>query len=143
MFYLLIISFVLFLLIVGITLYQRSQSGGQPTVNDSNFTIREISDQEFEELTGTGVVLIDFWAPWCSPCRMQAPVIRQIAKEMQEEVKCFKINVDDHKKAARRMKIKNIPNIIIFRDGEPVRQIIGSKPKHLIMKALKDTLDGN
>ena len=69
------------------------------------------------------------------------PIVNQIADEKSVVAKICKINVDDHKKAAIKMKIKNIPNIIIFKEGIAVRQLIGSKPKHLILKALNDTLN--
>lgn len=104
--------------------------------------VEELRDEEFDKAIQHGVTLIDFWAPWCNPCKRQMPVIQEIAVEKKEEVKCYKINVDEQKISAKRMKIKNIPNIIIFKDGEAVRQIIGAKPKHLIMKAVESTLQG-
>ncbi|MEJ2593845.1 MAG: thioredoxin [bacterium] len=140
MFYLLVISFFFFLIIVGISLYQRySQQANVKAFTNMDY-VKELTDEAFETAIQNGVTLIDFWAPWCNPCKRQMPVIQEIAKEKKEEVTCYKINVDEHKSTARHMKIKNIPNIIIFKDGVPVRQLIGAKPKHLIMKAVESTL---
>ena len=101
----------------------------------------ELNDTNFEDQIKEGIVLVDFWAPWCGPCRAQNPVINKIAEEFSNKAKICKINVDDHKKAAIQMKIKNIPNIIIFKDGVALMQIIGAKPKHQIIKALNTVIE--
>ena len=135
------ISFSLFLFIVIFSFYQRSRATKANRYKIINDLVTELTDESFEETIKEGVTLIDFWAPWCSPCRTQMPVIGKIAEEIGVKAKICKINVDDHKKAAIRMKIKNIPNVIIFKDGEAVRQLISLKPKHTIMKALHSVID--
>ena len=109
------------------------------TVQSDN--VVELTDAQFEETISKGITLVDFWAPWCTPCRIQNPVINQLADELKEKVRVCKINVDEHKQAAIKMKIKNIPNIIIFKDGVAKKQIIGAKPKHTIMKAVLDIME--
>jgi len=100
-----------------------------------------LTDENFQKTIEKGVTLVDFWAPWCTPCKIQNPVINQIADELEGTVKVCKINVDEHKKAATQMKIRNIPNIIIFKNGNAEMQLIGVKPKHTIMKTVHSLLD--
>lgn len=100
-----------------------------------------LTDRNFAETIKEGVTLVDFWAPWCMPCKIQNPVINQIANELKGKAKICKINVDEHKNSASQMKIRNIPNIIIFKDGKAVKQLIGVKPKHTLLKALQSLLD--
>ncbi|RLB64321.1 MAG: thioredoxin [Deltaproteobacteria bacterium] len=137
----LLVSVILFVFIIIITFYQRYQlKRGADKIQDSKQVI-SLTDETFGEAISSGVTLVDFWAPWCGPCRAQNPVINKIAEEYSDKAKICKINVDDHKKAAVQMKIKNIPNIIIFKDGEAVMQIIGAKPKHQITKALNSVIE--
>lgn len=100
-----------------------------------------LTDEKFSKLIKSGVTLVDFWAPWCAPCKMQNPIINQVADELKGKAKVCKINIDDHKKSASQMKIRNIPNIIIFKDGEAVKQLIGMKPKHTILRAVTTLLN--
>lgn len=100
-----------------------------------------LTDEKFSKSIKSGVTLVDFWAPWCAPCKMQNPIINQVADELKGKAKVCKINIDDHKKSASQMKIRNIPNIIIFKDGEAVKQLIGMKPKHTILRAVTTLLN--
>lgn len=109
-------------------------SGKEQTVSDN---VIILSDKNFQETVMKGVCVVDFWAPWCMPCRVQNPIINQLADELKGKVKICKLNVDEHKKTAIKLKIKSIPNIIIFQEGKVVRQLIGVKPKTLILKELK------
>ncbi len=102
--------------------------------------IINLTDDNFKKTINKGVALVDFWAPWCTPCRMQNPVINDLADEFDGKVKICKLNVDEHTKRAKEYRIKNIPNILIFKDGEPVKQLIGAKPKFRIANALKEVL---
>jgi thioredoxin 1 len=139
--YIFLISFFLFVFIIAITIFQRYKAIKNPENKSQNSRVIDLSDEDFQETIKTGVTLVDFWAPWCGPCRNQNPVIEKIADEVGEAAKICKINVDEHKKAAVQMKIKNIPNIIIFKDGDAVKQLIGAKPKHVILMALKPLIE--
>lgn len=135
------ISLVLFLLIIVVSVVQRWKRTSDKEKSAEQDQVINLTDETFDEVVATGIVLVDFWAPWCAPCRKQNPIISQISTELGPEAKICKINVDDYRKAALRMKIKNIPNIIIFKNGTAVRQLIGAKPKHTIVHALKTVID--
>lgn len=132
----LLISVILFGFIIVVTFYQRYKSTPELEENNGNEKVIHLTDESFNETIKEGITLVDFWAPWCGPCRRQDPIINKLALEFDEKVKVCKLNVDDHKKAALQMKIKNIPNIIIFENGDPKMQLIGLKPLHQIRNAL-------
>lgn len=90
----------------------------------------EVTDQSFEnEVLGSEVpVLVDYWAPWCGPCRMAAPVLEKIADEYEGRLKVCKVNVDENREVATRQGIMSIPTMFLFKDGEMVDQITGVTP---------------
>lgn len=85
----------------------------------------EITDANFSEVTGEGLVLIDFWAPWCGPCRVVGPIIEELAGEYAGTVKVGKLNVDDNLVTAQMFRVMSIPTVILFKDGQPVEQVVG------------------
>ena len=93
-------------------------------------------DQEnFESTVGSSTpVLVDFWAAWCGPCRMVAPVLEELADEMSEKVTVAKLNIDDHQELASRFKVQSIPTFILFKDGQPVDRMMGAMPKSAFEK---------
>jgi thioredoxin 1 len=93
--------------------------------------VMEISDQTFkaEVLEASTPVLVDFWAPWCGPCRMVAPVVDELAGEMAGKVKFTKMNVDENQAAAAQYGIMSIPALLIFKNGQVVQQHVGAVPK--------------
>ncbi len=89
-----------------------------------------------EALAEKGVVLVDFWAPWCSPCRMVAPIIDQLAAEFAGRASVGKLNIDEDEEAAAAHRIASIPTMIIFKDGKEVERIIGARPRPYLSAAL-------
>jgi len=89
----------------------------------------EFTDVNFKTETQAGLVLVDFWAPWCGPCRMVGPVIEQLAQDYAGKVKVGKLNVDDYQKTAMDFRVMSIPTVMLFKDGQPVETMVGAMPK--------------
>ena len=100
--------------------------------------VHAISDDTFEtEVLQSGTpVLIDFWAPWCAPCRAIAPVVDELAKEYAGKLKVVKMNVDDNPNTPAKYGVRGIPNLIIFKGGAVQEQIVGAVPKTQLVKAI-------
>ena len=102
--------------------------------------VDEITDATFEEETSEGVVLIDFWATWCGPCKMQSPVIDQLSEEM-DDVKFTKMDVDQNQETARNLGIMAIPTLLIKKDGKIVDRFTGYTPKEKLEQILDQYTD--
>lgn len=100
--------------------------------------ITELSDATFnEEIQGSSEpVLVDFWAEWCGPCKMIAPVLQEIATEHAGKIRITKLNVDDNPQTARRFEVMSIPTLIVFQNGEPQKRLIGAKGKGQLLEEL-------
>jgi thioredoxin 1 len=103
----------------------------------------EIKDANFSEVVTQAKtpVLIDFWAPWCAPCRMVSPVVEELADEYDGKVNFGKVNVDENPKIASQYGIMSIPTLILFKDGQPVANIVGFRPKDELKKNLDSALE--
>ncbi|ABW29810.1 thioredoxin [Acaryochloris marina] len=97
-------------------------------INDTTFTAEVLESQQ--------PVLVDFWAPWCGPCRMVGPIVDDIAADYQDQVKVVKFNVDESSDVASRYGIRSIPTLIVFKEGQPVETLVGASPKATLVESL-------
>jgi len=104
--------------------------------------IIELTDQNFnqEVLNAQGLVLVDFWAAWCGPCRTIAPIIEELAQEYAGRIKVGKLNVDENRETANRYNIQSIPTLLLFKDSQILEQLIGVQPKQVLKKAIEKHL---
>ncbi|HIC10787.1 MAG TPA: thioredoxin [Campylobacterales bacterium] len=100
-----------------------------------------LTSDNFDSTIENGVTLVDFWAPWCGPCRMVAPVIDELAEEYDGKATIGKVNTDEQQMVAVKYGIRSIPTLIIFKDGQPVDQIIGAVPKQVLTSKLESVLN--
>ncbi|MCB9654521.1 MAG: thioredoxin [Deltaproteobacteria bacterium] len=106
--------------------------------------VLEFADNNFdaEVLKAEVPVLVDFWAPWCAPCRIIAPAVEELANQYTGRAKVGKINIDEHQGVAQRFNIMSIPTLLVFKGGQPVGQIVGAAPKPQLEALLKKALEG-
>ncbi|MFN8174965.1 MAG: thioredoxin [Solirubrobacteraceae bacterium] len=104
--------------------------------------ITEVTDANFqsEVVESETPVLVDFWAPWCGPCRMVAPVLEEIAQEKGSELKIVKLNVDENQQTAAAFEVLSIPTLILFRNGSVAKKVIGAYPKKRLEAELEPAL---
>ncbi|HEY4565637.1 thioredoxin [Planococcaceae bacterium Storch 2/2-2] len=102
--------------------------------------IIDATDATFEQEIESGVTLVDFWAPWCGPCKMIAPVLEEVADEVDGKAKVVKVNVDDNQTTAARFGVMSIPTLIVFKDGQQVDKVVGFNPKEALVQLIEKHL---
>ena len=104
----------------------------------------ELTDANFDQQVGDqeGVTVVDFWAPWCGPCRMVGPIIDELSEEYGEDVRFAKLNVDDNQQMAQRYGVRSIPTIGFFKDGESVGAVVGAYPKEALQQVIEQVRNG-
>ncbi len=98
--------------------------------------VKEVQDSGFADAIRKGVVLVDFWAPWCGPCRMQGSILEEVAGAVGGKASIVKVNVDESPSAAGQFGIKSIPTLILFKDGKAVQQFVGLQRKEALVSAI-------
>lgn len=101
-----------------------------------------VTDATFDEQVGLAdrPVLVDFWAEWCGPCKMVAPILDEIASEKGEALRVVKLNVDDNVKTAQRFEVMSIPTLILFKDGQPQARLVGARSKSALLAEIEPHL---
>ena len=124
---------ILVSLILAVTFLAGGCSGGNSPSSDTG----SVSAEEFNKEIAAGVVLVDFWAPWCPPCRRQGPIVDDVAEKAKAYGKVIKLNVDDEPAVASKYGIRSIPTLIIFKDGEIQKQFQGLTKASTLIAAMK------
>ncbi|NLF44124.1 MAG: thioredoxin [Bacteroidales bacterium] len=124
------------LVLLSLTSCQGNSKPGNSEETSKNEGAIILTDANFQQTISKGVVLVDFWATWCPPCRVQGPIVEELAKEIGDKVTISKLDVDYNKNTAGKYGIANIPTLIIFKDGKEVKRFVGVQQK----EALKQTL---
>jgi len=102
-----------------------------------NDKIKTLTDQNFQNQIKTGVVLVDFWADWCMPCKMMAPILNSTAEELNENATVGKLNIEHFQGLATKYKVMSIPTMILFKNGKEMNRYVGAKPKDFLLKEIK------
>ena len=98
----------------------------------------DLDKKNFNKFISDGIVVVDFWAAWCGPCKIMAPIFEEIANEMKGKVKFGKVDVDSESELAQRFQVMSIPTTIFFKDGEQVDRAVGAMPKEDLVEKIKD-----
>ena len=102
--------------------------------------VAHITDADFQSTVAHGVTLVDFWAPWCGPCRMIAPILDELAGELKEKARIVKINVDENPAVASQYGVMSIPTLLLFKDGKKVDQKVGGQAKPQLKTFIEQAL---
>ncbi|MGQ8338869.1 thioredoxin [Sunxiuqinia sp. A32] len=133
-----IILSILAFIILGIFILARiakAKMKNTPLVADHQ-NILTLTDQNFKHQTKNKLVLVDFWASWCVPCRMMAPVLNEVADELQGNSRVAKINIEQFQGIATQLNVRNIPTLVLFKNGKEVNRFVGIKSKDFLLKEL-------
>ena len=139
-----IIGIIVLVLVLGVFMYRRYKMFA-PALNENHIDsekLIKLNDKNFKPYIKQGVTLVDFWAEWCKPCKIQGPIVSQLAEEMSANgVKICKCDIEKNPKVAQNLGIKSIPTIIIFKNGKEVERLVGLKGKGALEKAMKKYIE--
>jgi thioredoxin 1 len=135
-----ITSFILFFLFAALAAYfvftsGKSKTTAIPVVEDSD-KIKTLNEHNFDHQIKRGIILVDFWAPWCMHCKMMAPVLNSLSEEVAGNASVGKLNVDQHQTISLRYGVKSIPTILLFKNGEEVKRFTGFRTKDFLLKEI-------
>jgi thioredoxin 1 len=122
---------------VALLFIARAKMKSTPMVDD-NEKILTLTDKNFQQLTKNKLVLVDFWASWCAPCRMMAPVLNDVAAELSGNSQVGKVNIEDFQSLAQKYQVRSIPTLILFKNGVEVNRFVGIKPKEFLLKQIQN-----
>jgi len=107
-----------------------------PVVED-NGKIKKLSDQNFEHQIKSGIMLVDFWATWCMPCKMMAPVLNDLSEELTGNASVGKLDVDQNRAASAKYAVRSIPTMVLFKNGKEINRFVGVKTKDFLLKEIQ------
>lgn len=128
---------IIFVLITLVTyfVYNFRKMKNTPVVED-NEKIKTLTDQNFEHQIKSGVILVDFWASWCMPCKMMAPVLNEVSEELNGNASVGKLNVEQNRAASTKYGVRNIPTLLLFKNGKEINRFVGVKSKDFLLKEI-------
>ncbi len=130
------ITYIIAAIVIGYILYNfirvRKNMNKPPSEN-----LKILTDDNLNNIINSGVSLVDFWAEWCGPCKVQGPIINEIADELNGKANICKLDIDKNQTIAQKYGIQSIPTILIFKNGKSVEKLVGVKPKRILMNALQ------
>lgn len=133
----LIVTVALIVVFGVLILIARSRMKNIPSVEDHK-NIITLTDVNFQHQTKNRIVLVDFWASWCAPCRMMAPVLNDVADELTGNAYVGKVNIEQYQALAQKYQIRNIPTMVLFKDGKEVSRIVGVKNKQYLLQQINN-----
>lgn len=122
---------------VALLFIARAKMKSTPMVDD-NEKILTLTDKNIQQLTKNKLVLVDFWASWCAPCRMMAPVLNDVAAELSGNSQVGKVNIEEFQSLAQKYQVRSIPTLILFKNGVEVNRFVGIKPKEFLLKQIQN-----
>jgi len=134
----LIITGALILAFAVLYLVARAKIKNTPVVEDNDDIIK-LTDKNFDHQTKNKVFLVDFWADWCVPCRMMAPVLNDLAGDLNGNAYVGKVDVEQNRELAQKHKIRNIPTMVLFKNGKEVNRFVGVKTKDFLMNQIRNS----
>lgn len=132
----LIIVLSIIAILVGYFLFAMYKMKKMPAVADNQHIVK-LNDSNFKQQISSGIVLVDFWAEWCMPCKMMAPILNDVAIAAQGKAKVCKLNIDHAKQTAAKFGVRSIPTIIVFKNGKEIKRIVGVKQKAFILSQIE------
>jgi thioredoxin 1 len=130
-----IITYIVASTLVGFVIYNFLKAKKRMN-KPSSENVKILSDENFNATINSGVALVDFWAVWCGPCKVQGPIVDEVADEIGDKANICKLDIDQHQKTAKKLGIQSIPTILLFKDGKIVQKFVGVKPKGVLLKAV-------
>jgi thioredoxin 1 len=124
------------ILFIAYMIYNYKKMQNLPSTPD-NAKIKILNNKNFKSHSKSGIVLVDFWAPWCAPCKMMAPILNDLAGTVDDNVTIAKVNVDEQQDLSRKYNIRSIPTLLMFKDGKVINSFTGVKTKSFLLKQVK------
>jgi thioredoxin 1 len=132
----LIVTGIIIAIFTGLIIMARIRMKNIPMVEDHK-NILTLTDKNFQQQIKNRLVLVDFWASWCAPCRMMAPVLNDLADELNSDSRVGKVNIEQYQSLAQKFQVKNIPTLILFRNGKEINRFVGVKSKDFLVNQIQ------